>query len=130
MVLAVAPDECPDAQKDHVEKLHSSLKTLLIAKKIPWVVMAKLGEEGYVTIEDLGDRWNTPQEARDLGPRDLGPRELDFAPTATITDAESKFFRHETLSMCTACKSLHTGWHCSSPGAAWDILNQILGRRS
>ena len=83
MPLAVAPEACPEELVANVEALHSSLKTLLIAKKIPWAVMAKLGEEGYVTMEDLGDRWNTPQEARDQG-----PRKLEFAAGPNIPQAE------------------------------------------
>ena len=29
---------------------------------------AALGASGYVTVEDLADRWNTPAEAREHGP--------------------------------------------------------------
>ena len=40
---------------------------------------AALGASGYVTVEDLADRWDTPAAARENGPRDLDPR-MGFCP--------------------------------------------------
>ena len=42
-----------------------------VAKLQVRVIQAALGASGYVTVEDLVDRWNTPAAARDNGPRDL-----------------------------------------------------------
>ena len=47
------------------------LVAILVGKEIPWVIQAALGASGYVTVEDLADRWNTPAAARENGPRDL-----------------------------------------------------------
>ena len=41
---------------------------ILVGKEIPWAIQAALGASGYVTVEDLADRWNTPAAARDPGP--------------------------------------------------------------
>ncbi|CAK9062794.1 unnamed protein product [Durusdinium trenchii] len=61
----------PEALQPHLDFLTKPLALILVAKQIPWVVQAKLAQEGYVTVEDLGDRWNTPEDARAQGPRDL-----------------------------------------------------------
>ena len=52
-------------------KLQKPLVAILVGKEIPWVIQAALGASGYVTVEDLADRWNTPAAARENGPRDL-----------------------------------------------------------
>ena len=48
--------------------------------------MAKLAQDGYVTMEDLADRWDTAETARTAT-----PAELDFARNAHITEAQEKF---------------------------------------
>ena len=55
------PTEAPDALRPFLDLLTKPLALILVAKQIPWVVQAKLAQEGYVTVEDLGGRWNTPQ---------------------------------------------------------------------
>ena len=60
------------AIKEDVAKLQKPLAAILVGKEISWVIQAALGASGYVTVEDLADRWNTPAAARDNGPRDLG----------------------------------------------------------
>ena len=69
---AKPPDKVPAAIKEDVAKLQKPLAAILVGKEIPWVIRAALGASGYVTVEDLADRWNTPAAARDNGPRDLG----------------------------------------------------------
>ena len=54
------PTEAPEALRPHLDLLTKPLALILVAKQIPWVVQAKLAQEGYVTVEDLGDRW-TPR---------------------------------------------------------------------
>ena len=65
------PTEAPEALRPYLDLLTKPLALILVAKQIPWVVQAKLAQQGYVTVEDLGDRWNTPEDARAQGPRDL-----------------------------------------------------------
>ena len=55
-----------------LDQLQPTLSTLLISKRIPWIVQAQLAREGYVSLEDLADRWDTPEIARRDAPRDLG----------------------------------------------------------
>ena len=50
-------------------KLHKPLAAILVGKEIPWATQAALGASGYVTVEDLADRWDTPAAARENGPR-------------------------------------------------------------
>eukprot|EP00438_Fugacium_kawagutii_P026793 Skav209679 [mRNA] locus=scaffold1603:85710:98860:- [translate_table: standard] len=68
---AKPPEEIPDAQKNDVAKLTKGLSVLLTSKQIPWIVQGELARQGYVTVEDLGDRWDSPEQARTNGPRDL-----------------------------------------------------------
>ena len=74
--MAAAPakpaEEVPAEIKEDVAKLQKPLAAILVGKEIPWVIQATLGASGYVTVEDLADRWNTLAAARDNGPRDLG----------------------------------------------------------
>ena len=73
-MAAKPPDEVPDEFKEDVAKLHKPLAAILVGKEIPWAAQAALGASGYVTVEDLADRWDTPA-ARENGPQDLGFRD-------------------------------------------------------
>ena len=66
---AKPPTEAPETLQPHLDFLTKPLALILVAKQIPWVVQAKLAQEGYVTVEDLGDRWNT---RRTHGPKGFG----------------------------------------------------------
>ena len=74
-MAAKPPDEVPDEFKEDVAKLHKPLAAILVGKEIPCAAQAALGASGYVTVEDLADRWDTPAAARENGPRDLGFRD-------------------------------------------------------
>ena len=45
-------------------------------KQVPYMIQSTLAKEGYVSLEDLADRWDTPDKARKNGLRELG-----FEPT-------------------------------------------------
>ena len=70
--MAAAPakpaEEVPAEIKEDVAKLQKPLAAILVGKEIPWLIQAALGTSGYVTVEDLADRWNTPA-AGDNGSR-------------------------------------------------------------
>ena len=74
-MAAKPPDEVPDKFKEDVAKLHKPLAAILVGKEIPWAAQAALGASGYVTVEDLADRWDTPAAARENCPRYLGFRD-------------------------------------------------------
>ena len=86
MALVLPPADIPADLSEDVEKLYQSVRTLLTHKSIPWQVMAKLAQDGYVTMEDLADGWDTAETARTAA-----PAELDFARNAHITEAQEKF---------------------------------------
>ena len=86
LVLPPPPADIPADLAEDVEKLHQSVRTLLTHKSIPWQVMAKLAQDGYVAMEDLADRWDTAETASTAA-----PAELDFAGNAHITEAQEKF---------------------------------------
>ena len=58
--------------KDDIGKLAVPLQTLLVCKGIPWVAQSCLGKEGYVTLEDLAYRWDSPEDCRKQSPDELG----------------------------------------------------------
>ena len=90
LVLPPPPADIPADLAEDVEKLHQSVRTLLTHKSIPWQVMAKLAQDGYATMEDLADRWDTA--------------ELDFARNAHITEAREKFIAMRTVRQaCQVC---------------------------
>ena len=76
-LTANPPVDIPAALQVGIDKLSSPLKTLLMGKVVPYIIQHRLGEDGYVTIEDLADRWDTPQIARTNGPAELGFRDGD-----------------------------------------------------
>ena len=59
-------------------KLHKPLAAILVGKEIPWAAQAALGASGYVTVEDLADRWDTPAADTPAAARENGPRNLGF----------------------------------------------------
>ena len=66
------PDDIPGPLQAGIDKLSAPLKTLLMGKVVPYLIQHRLGEDNYVTIEDLADRWDTPQSARTNGPAEMG----------------------------------------------------------
>ena len=96
------PHEAPDALRPLLDLLTKPLALILVAKQIPWVVQAKLAHEGYVTVEDLGDRWNTPDDARAQGFRDLEFQDGEN----NFTAASSRFTAMRLLQAVRAAKSM------------------------
>ena len=114
--LAKPPEAIPDAYTNDVAKLHSSVATLLARKQIPYSVQAVLAQEGYVTLEDIADRWDDPTAARTNGPRALG-----FEPGANgFTDQSSAFTAMRLFQATKAAKdmtkNLYTPRSCVTPG--------------
>ena len=68
----IPPSDIPDALQDGIAKLSAPLKQLLMMKSVPYLIQHRLGSENYVTVEDLADRWDSVQVARQQGPRELG----------------------------------------------------------
>ena len=105
---AKPPADIPEALKDEVDKLSKASQVLLSSKQIPWIVQAKLGEQGYTTLEDLADRWDTAEQARTQGPAQL----------EAITD----FTAMRLYEAVKAAKSM-----ASSPGAG-TMITPSLGK--
>ena len=68
----IPPSEIPDALQEGIAKLSAPLKQLLMGKSVPYLIQHRLGSENCVTVEDLADRWDSAQVARQQGPRELG----------------------------------------------------------
>ena len=54
-----------------MQKLTRQVRIILDLKVIPYYIQAQLGDAGYVTVEDLADRWDKAEEARTSGPKEL-----------------------------------------------------------
>ena len=67
--------EVPGVYTDAVAKLHKTARNLMVLKGIPWFIQATLSDEGFVSMEDLATRWDSPDRARETAPGELG-----FAP--------------------------------------------------
>ena len=112
------PDDIPAALKDEVDKLSKASQVLLTSKQIPWIVQAKMGEQGYTTLEDLADRWDTAEQARTQG-----PAQLEFtAGTNDFTQAITDFTAMRLYQAVKAAKSM-----ASSPGAG-TMITPSLGK--
>ena len=73
--LVAPPQEIPGVYADAVAKLHKTARNLMVLKGIPWFIQATLSDEGFVSMEDLATRWDSPDRARETAPGELG-----FAP--------------------------------------------------
>jgi hypothetical protein len=86
--LVRPPDPVPPCLEAGVLKLTRQSRTLLDLKVILYYIQAQLGDAGYITIEDLADRWDKAEEARTTG-----PKELKF-------EANSKDYTAEFTKLC------------------------------
>ena len=82
---ATPPEAIPPDQQEDVERLSKGLSVLLVSKQIPWWIQGELARQGYTTVEDLADRWDSPEEARNHGPRELDFTEGNHGFTAQST---------------------------------------------
>ena len=122
MALVIPPAEIPDANKVDVDKLHQSVRTLLTHKAIPWQVQAKLARDGYVTMEDLADRWDTPENARNHS-----PQELEFQRNAHITEAQEKFVAMRIYQCVRHAKSVVLNQPSASAGPLSQPKSTLAG---
>ena len=122
MALVIPPTEIPDANKVDVDKLHQSVRTLLTHKAIPWQVQAKLARDGYVTMEDLADRWDTPENARNHS-----PQELEFQRNANITEAQEKFVAMRIYQCVRHAKSVVLNQPSASTGPLSQPKSTLAG---
>ena len=112
--LAKPPEAIPDAYANEVTKLHTSVATLFARKQIPYSVQAALAQEGYVTLEDIADRWDDPAAARTNRPRTLG-----FESGTNGFTEQSSAFTGMRLFQAAAkdmTKNLYTPRSCVTPG--------------
>ncbi|CAE8641821.1 unnamed protein product, partial [Polarella glacialis] len=79
-----SPSAIPVAYEANVALLRSDARRILDQYSIPYSLQAKLAVAGYVTVDDLSCRWNTPELARSNGEADL-----DFSPTQQGWDQRS-----------------------------------------
>ena len=82
---ATPTEAIPPDQQEDVERLSKGLSVLLVSKQIPWRIQGELARQGYSTVEDLADRWDSPEEARNHGPRELDFTEGNHGFTAQST---------------------------------------------
>ena len=65
--LVAPPQEVPGVYTDAVAKLHKTARNLMVLKGIPWFIQATLSDEGFVSMEDLATRWDSPDRAGERG---------------------------------------------------------------
>ena len=99
---------------DAVAKLHKTARNLMVLKGIPWFIQATLSDEGFVSMEDLATRWDSPDRARETAPGELG-----FAPNNHhYTDVTSRLIAARMFQVVHAAqRSMGVGAHATSgPG--------------
>ena len=112
--LVAPPQEVPDAYTDAVAKLHKTARNLMVLKGIPWFIQATLSDEGFVSMEDLATRWDSPDRARETAPRELG-----FAPNNNrYTEVTSRLIAARMFQVVHAAqRSMGVGAHATAgPG--------------
>ena len=66
--LARAPDPIPAPYEAGLSLIAKNARVLMDLKGLPYFVQRGLATAGYTQLEDLADRWDTPQDARTKGP--------------------------------------------------------------
>ena len=66
--LARAPDPVPAPYEAGLSLIAKNARVLMDLKGLPYFVQRGLATAGYTQLEDLADRWDTPQDARTKGP--------------------------------------------------------------
>ena len=112
--LVAPPQEVPGVYTDAVAKLHKTARNLMVLKGIPWFIQATLSDEGFVSMEDLATRWDSPDRARETAPGELG-----FAPNNHhYTDVTSRLIAARMFQVVHAAqRSMGVGAHATAgPG--------------
>ena len=66
------PDECPAAYTAEVALWDKEPLDILKAQRVPWMVIAKLAEEGWVTLSHLANRFRDEADLSAHAPTELG----------------------------------------------------------
>ena len=109
--LVAPPQEVPGVYTDAVAKLHKTARNLMVLKGIPWFIQATLSDEGFVSMEDLATRWDSPDRARETAP--------GFAPNNHhYTDVTSRLIAARMFQVVHAAqRSMGVGAHATAgPG--------------
>ena len=112
--LVAPPQEVPGVYTEAVAKLHKTARNLMVLKGIPWFIQATLSDEGFVSMEDLATRWDSPDRARETAPGELG-----FAPNNHhYTDVTSRLIAARMFQVVHAAqRSMGVGVHATAgPG--------------
>ena len=83
-LVAKPPEPCPTIFEDKNAKWQKEAINLLIAYGVPYYIIANIADEGFCTIADLADIYDTTDKARTEAPADY-----KFRPDDT-TDAYTK----------------------------------------
>ena len=95
---------------DAVAKLHKTARNLMVLKGIPWFIQATLSDEGFVLMEDLATRWDSPDRARETAPGELG-----FAPNNHhYTDVTSRLIAARMFQVVHAAQRYGSWGACNS----------------
>ena len=99
--------------------LRSSVATLFARKQIPYSVQAAIAKDGYITLEDIADRWDDPAAARTNGPRVLGfdPGNNGFTEQSSAFTAMRLFQAIKAAKDMT--KNIYAPRSCVTPGHSW-----------
>ena len=66
--LACAPAAVPAKFEAALQLLPKQTRTLFDFKMVPYFFQAQFSEGKYFSVEDVADRWNTPEDARQQAP--------------------------------------------------------------
>ena len=70
--LTESPEPVPQPYKGGEDQLEAGSKNIMNTFGIPYSVQAKMANDGYTTVGDLADRWDTPEKAREKASAALG----------------------------------------------------------
>lgn len=123
-VATAPPAEVPPQYQEDIAKLHHQVLTIFQRKEVPYVVMAQMANDGYVSVEDLADRWPTILDSRNESARDLQFRHQDR--NNLFTEAKSRLISIR-ISQCVREAQTLIGSGQVAPGAAAPVVRMATG---
>ena len=109
---AKSPEPVPDPYKQGVETLEQGARTVYDTYGVPYFIQKAMADDGYTTLQDLADRWDTPEKAREQA-----PEALQFKDTQNhYSKSESDFVAMRMMQAVRRASQLATIQGAQVPG--------------
>ena len=107
MEKARSPDAVPAQYEQGREELEKTAVNVYDTYAIPYSLQVQMAQQGYTTLQDLADRWDTPEKAREKSPKAL---KFDHANNAAFSEEEEDHLAMRMLQATRRAQQLTKQW--------------------